>query len=139
VSIQRVCDVDNTPINPETDIFYTVIDGRSGKEKDVCRLCARSIQAVVPWAASTGYNVGDRVHPTSGLAGHAYDCITAGTSGTTQPTWPTTVGATFTDGTVEWKTDLKPKDYVDVQLPIVGSPDISTSLYGWMTGTLEPS
>ena len=31
-----------------------------------------------------------------------------GTSGSTQPTWGTTVGATFSDGGVTWKTFLKP-------------------------------
>lgn len=61
------------------------------------------------WAATTAYTaieegdrkVGDRVKPTT-ANGFWYACTTAGTSGASEPTWPTTIGNTVTDGTVEW-------------------------------------
>ena len=53
------------------------------------------------WAASTAYNAGDKIMPSTSN-GFFYECTTAGTSGTTEPTWPTTNGATVTDGTVVW-------------------------------------
>jgi len=53
------------------------------------------------WQASTAYSLGDYVTPTT-LNNFIYECTTAGTSGTTEPVWPTTDGATVTDGTVEW-------------------------------------
>jgi hypothetical protein len=53
------------------------------------------------WAPSTAYVVGQLVQPTTPNS-HTYQCSTAGTSGTTQPTWPTGAGATVTDGTVAW-------------------------------------
>lgn len=61
------------------------------------------------WAASTAYTaikegdrkVGDRVKPTS-PNGRWYACTTAGTSGASEPSWPTTIGATVSDGTVTW-------------------------------------
>ena len=56
-----------------------------------------------PWVASTAYNLGDVARPTSSNS-HLYQCTTAGTSGSTQPTWPTS-GGTVTDGTAVW-TDL---------------------------------
>lgn len=34
--------------------------------------------------------------------GYVYRCTTSGTSGTTEPTWPTTIGNTVNDGTAVW-------------------------------------
>jgi hypothetical protein len=54
------------------------------------------------WATNTAYVAGDVVRPTSGN-GHLFRCIVAGTShASTEPTWPTTSGATVTDNTVTW-------------------------------------
>lgn len=53
-------------------------------------------------ARNTAYTVGYRVIPAT-PNGYAYDCTTAGTShATNEPTWPTVVGKTVTDGTVVW-------------------------------------
>jgi len=62
------------------------------------------IRAEIPpstWQASTAYSLGALVSPTT-YNGHKYECTTAGTSGTTEPTWPTVNGNTVTDGTVVW-------------------------------------
>lgn len=57
--------------------------------------------SVATWAATTAYALGAQVKPaTSPL--HIYQATTAGTSGGSAPTWPTTIGATVTDGTVTW-------------------------------------
>ena len=53
------------------------------------------------WVASTAYAVGDRCTPST-LNSHTYECTTAGTSDTTEPTWPTTNGDTVTDGGAVW-------------------------------------
>lgn len=50
---------------------------------------------------TTAYDLGDLVTPDT-PNGYFYECTTAGTSAGTAPTWPTTVGATVTDGTVVW-------------------------------------
>jgi hypothetical protein len=39
--------------------------------------------------------------------GHMYRCSTAGTTGSGEPTWPTTSGGTVTDGTAVW-TEMTP-------------------------------
>jgi len=55
------------------------------------------------WEASHAYVLGEVAVPTAGLEnGFRYECTTAGTSGATEPTWPTVEGATKTDGTVTW-------------------------------------
>lgn len=55
------------------------------------------------WAANTAYGLDDRKKPTVANGNH-YVCTVAGTShATTEPTWPTTPGATITDGTVTWR------------------------------------
>jgi prepilin-type N-terminal cleavage/methylation domain-containing protein len=53
-----------------------------------------------PWAASTPYTLYAVIYPTNG---YQYICTVAGTSGTTQPSWPTTIGSTVPDGSVTWK------------------------------------
>lgn len=52
-----------------------------------------------PWAASTAYTAGQFVELTGG---ERLEATTGGTSGTTEPTAPATVGGTVTDGTVTW-------------------------------------
>jgi hypothetical protein len=50
---------------------------------------------------STAYTTTQFVLPAT-PNGHIYKCTTAGTSGGTAPTWPTTPGSTVADGTVVW-------------------------------------
>lgn len=53
------------------------------------------------WAGSTAYSVGANVRPVS-ANGFKYICTTGGTSSGIEPTWPTTLKGTVTDGTVTW-------------------------------------
>src|SRR4051794_40803932 len=63
--------------------------------------------AIVPpdayreWVPSTAYAVGTKVTPTTRNA-HVYIVTTAGLSGSTEPTWPTTAATPVTDNTVTW-------------------------------------
>jgi lambda family phage minor tail protein L len=59
--------------------------------------------AVAAWAASTAFSVGDiRRATTSQDSGLWFRCTTAGTSASSEPSWPTDVGSTVTDNTVVW-------------------------------------
>lgn len=55
------------------------------------------------WAVSVVHVLGDLIQPSTSN-GKVYTCSTAGTSsGTTEPTWPTSgIGSTVSDGTVVW-------------------------------------
>lgn len=53
------------------------------------------------WAAVTTYALNAERVPTT-RNGHYYKVTTAGISGATEPTWPTTSGATVVDGTATW-------------------------------------
>jgi hypothetical protein len=53
------------------------------------------------WAASTVYT-GQVYRIPTVSNGHQYIVTTAGTSGSTEPVWPTTSGTTVADGTVVW-------------------------------------
>jgi len=62
-----------------------------------------SMPSEATWTALTAYSFRVLVKPTSANStGYLYECTTAGTSGGTEPAWPTTVGNTVTDGTVIW-------------------------------------
>lgn len=54
------------------------------------------------WKASTARALNFLGYP-SRPNGYAYKVTVAGTSGTTEPTWPTTLTATVTDGTITWR------------------------------------
>lgn len=54
------------------------------------------------WQASHSYSEDDYIIPTS-PNGYYYRCITAGTSGSSEPSWPTTLNDTVSDGTVTWR------------------------------------
>lgn len=57
----------------------------------------------VTWAASQTWAVGDQVIPKAVPNGLYFKCTTAGAgSVSTEPTWPTTVGTTVTDGSAVW-------------------------------------
>jgi hypothetical protein len=55
----------------------------------------------IPWEPNTAYSLGQIIVPVA--EGFQYIVTVAGTSGSTMPTFPTTLNGTVTDGTVIWK------------------------------------
>ena len=68
-----------------------------------CYTGIRLIRADVrsDWIGGISYDAGDFVLPTE-ENGYYYKVTVAGTSGSTEPTWPLTEGATVVDGGVTW-------------------------------------
>ena len=59
--------------------------------------------AVAAWAASTAFSVGNiRRATTTQASGLFFRCTTAGTSASSEPSWPTDIGSTVTDNTCVW-------------------------------------
>lgn len=54
------------------------------------------------WVGSTAYSVDNTVKPTV-ENGYIYRATVAGTSGSSEPSWPTTIGNTVVDGGVTWE------------------------------------
>jgi len=56
------------------------------------------------WVVGTAYVVGDYARPTTlaKFTGYVYKCTTAGTSDSSEPTWPATIGDAVNDGTAVW-------------------------------------
>jgi hypothetical protein len=68
------------------------------------------------WTPSTALTLNTLRVPST-RTGYVYKVTTAGTTGTTEPTWPTTTGGTVTDGSVVWT--------VDVAAPWLGSWNVA--------------
>jgi len=77
------------------DVYHHYLDAGSAS--------ATPKHASPAWEASTAYATTSPhyVTPTT-PNGFRYECTTGGTSGGTEPTWPTTIGGTVSDGGVTW-------------------------------------
>ncbi len=62
-------------------------------------LAAQSDTPTVGWAATTAYTLGALILDSGG---NVEECVVAGTSAATVPTWPATQGGTVVDGSVTW-------------------------------------
>jgi hypothetical protein len=63
--------------------------------------CAGWVGSLTTWSSAVSYSLNSRVRPTT-ANGHWYLCTVGGTSGGSEPTWPTN-GSTVTDGTATWE------------------------------------
>jgi hypothetical protein len=91
---------------PDSYLDYILNEVTKADEEVICSAAPTTyFQAIWPdlWIQSTAKNVGDCVYPPT-QNGFIYECTVAGTTGSVEPSWGTTDGGTFTDGTVTWKT-----------------------------------
>ena len=60
--------------------------------------------AVGNWQTATSYSLGDvRRAVTDQVTGLFFKCVAAGTSGSSEPPWPTDIGNEVVDGSVTWR------------------------------------
>jgi lambda family phage minor tail protein L len=101
--------------------------------------------AYASWAATNSYSVGNIVRATTLQAsGLVFQCQVAGTSGATQPAWPTDIGSTIVDGTVVWTAissvyeelaALAPSAIIELfELTLDSTLHGSTDTYRWHNG-----
>lgn len=82
---------------------------------------------------SAAVTSGDTVIPAT-PNGHIYSCSTSGTTASGEPTWPTTAGATVTDGTAVWTEQTTAMNAGTIKEPSSGAyarQSITSSLANW--------
>lgn len=75
---------------------------------EILRVDYIAIGSAIPWVAETVKTLNELVNPTV-ANNYYYKCTDDGTTGLTEPTWPTIDGETVVDGTVTW-TCMKASD-----------------------------
>ena len=101
--------------------------------------------ATAVWTASTAFSVGDVRRPSVSYGtGLWFRCTTAGTSASSEPTWPTDIASTVTDGTCVWTAissvydellKLAPSAVIELfELRLDSSLHGSSDVYRWHAG-----
>jgi len=67
------------------------------------------------WTASTAVTLGEVARPVVDN-NYRYEIVTAGTTDSTEPTWPTSIGSTVLDGTAVWKCTSATHETTEVKL-----------------------
>lgn len=83
-------------------------------------------RARAAWAGSTLYALNDLVRAGTDN-GFFYKCTTAGTSGATHPTWPTTLSGTVSDGDTAWEQIGSSRVYLRSLLNVPGLTNATTT------------
>jgi hypothetical protein len=81
--------------------FCLISDG--GMLAELFYLRNVTAQSEDEWESATAYSTGDFVIPEGPPTGLRYVCVSGGTSGASEPSWPTTIGETVSDGSVTWE------------------------------------
>lgn len=89
------------PVDTFWDAGISILRAGATPNDYIGDVCIRSGWSAAAWDGATGYALDDTVVPSTDN-GYFYICTTAGTTDSAEPTWPTGVGDTVSDGTVVW-------------------------------------
>lgn len=121
--------------NPQDFLLYlgsnsvTDVQLRASSNPGVDDITLTPTDILPAWEVATAYTLGQSVQPTLGN-GFRYECTTAGTShAVTEPTWPTTIGDTVSDGTAVWTCASAQHPETEIKLALT-SGGLSTATGG---------
>ncbi len=80
-----------------------LVDGEDGYIINEDNTIELADKAFLRWTSGETVELGDRRIKTALPHTYYYRAIVAGTCGTSEPSWPTTIGATIIDGEVTWE------------------------------------
>jgi len=106
----------------------TNVQLRSNINPGVDDIVITPVDNLPEWEASTAQDLGYSAEPTAGN-GYRYKVTTAGTSDATEPTWPTAIGSSVTDGTIIWTCVSHTHETTEVKLGAT-SGDLDTATAG---------
>jgi hypothetical protein len=88
---------------------------RAASNPGVDSIAVSIVNTTPAWSAAAAKSVNDRVR-TSARNGYRYKATVGGTTGSSEPTWPTTIGNTVVDGTVTWVCEQKLHEATEAKL-----------------------
>jgi hypothetical protein len=83
-----------------SDGEYTVEPYGSDPRYNLGWACVQALTSTGSWSAGAAISSGQTIKDSNGNTQY---CTSAGTTGSIVPTWPTRVGVSTTDGTVQWQ------------------------------------
>jgi hypothetical protein len=124
---QHQSDLSDAPEDTDTLLHFgslaTGLQLRDTASPGVSDILITPIILRVAWQATTAYALGDSVVPTT-PDGFRYEAVVAGTSGSSEPTFPSGggFGSTVVDGTVTWEkhADVHPETEIKLATTDVG-------------------
>ncbi len=81
------------------------------------------------WVTLTVYSLGDLIEPVTPNT-FKYKVTTAGTSGASEPTWPTSIGSTVVDGSIIWTCYAHAHPITEIKLALTGGAGLTAATGG---------
>ena len=103
LTTQHLTDASTDPIDAQVWIGSTASGKqlRAASNPGVDQITLTILQKIAAWSAAAAVSAGALRRPTT-TNNRVYQAGGSGTTGATEPTWPTTIGATVADNGITW-------------------------------------